>query len=85
MFELRIVPVYLALCALALALWTVVAPASAPASTLGWALAGMVAMYAAAALIDRTTRSPRLVAHVLEEAAQVNAARVAATPARPPR
>jgi hypothetical protein len=76
MFERRFVPVYLAICALALALWTAFAPGSAPASTLSWALTGMVAVYALAILIDRATRSPRVV--VLEEASRINAARVAA-------
>lgn len=78
MFELRMVPVYLALCALALAVWAAFAPGSALASTLGWTLAGMVSLYAAATVIDRANRLPRSVAHVLEEATQVNSARVAA-------
>ena len=78
MFELRTAPVYLALCALALAFWTAFAPGPARPLTLGWALAGMVALYAVSVVIDRAARPARAAAHVLEETAQVNAARVAA-------
>ena len=76
-FELRTAPVYLALCALALALWTAFAPGPA-LPTLGWAIAGMVALYAVSVVIDRAARPAPTAAHALEEAAQVNAARAAA-------
>ena len=78
MFDLRTAPVYLALCALALAFWTVFALGPARPLTVGWALAGLVALYAVSVVLDRAARPARTVAHVLEEAAQVNAARVAA-------
>ena len=79
MFERRFAPLYLALCAVTLvAVWTAVAPGAAAVSTLGWMLAGMFALYGVAMLIDRATRSPQSVAHGLEEATQVNAARMAA-------
>ena len=76
MFELRTVPVYFALCALALAFWTALAAGSARPLTFGWALTGLVALYAVAIAIDRAARPARAAAPILEEAAQVNAARV---------
>ena len=84
MFELRAAPVYLALCALALASWTAFAPGSARPLTFGWALAGMVALYAVSIVMDRAARPARAPAHILEDAAQVNAARVAAPQATSP-
>lgn len=78
MFELRTAPVYLALCALALASWSAFAPASVQPLTFGWALAGMVALFAMSIVIDRAARPARAAAHILEEPAQVNAGRVAA-------
>jgi hypothetical protein len=78
MFELRTAPVYLALGAVALACWTALDPASARPLTFGWALAGMVALYAMSIVIDRAARPARIAAHVSEEAAQLNAAREAA-------
>jgi hypothetical protein len=78
MFELRTAPVYLALCAMALVFWTAFAPASARPLTFGWALAGMVALYAVSIVIDRAARPARAAAHILDHGAQVNAGRVAA-------
>ena len=45
---------------------------------IGWWLVGMVVLSAVTILIRRVTRSQGSVAHVLEEAARVNTARLAA-------
>jgi hypothetical protein len=73
------IPVFLSACALALSLWPTFATNSTYA-TLGWALAGVVMLYALSILIERRNETTRSVAHVLEEAARTNAARVAAPP-----
>jgi hypothetical protein len=49
-----------------------------PSITLGGVLVAIVVLVAVAILIGRATRSPGSVAHVLEEAARVNTARLAA-------
>ena len=78
MFELRSAPVYLAPGALALAGWAAMAPASAQPLTLGWALAGTVALYVVCVAMERAARPAHAAAPIPEEAARVNAARVAA-------
>jgi hypothetical protein len=60
------------------ALWTSLAQALTPASTLGWAIAGMVILFMLKRLVDRAGQPTRPVAYVLEEAARLNAARAAA-------
>ena len=80
MFESRTIPFYLALCGLVLVAWVGFVPGSTPASTFGWALTGMIALYAVSALVFRTGGSERSVTHALADAAQLNAARIAAPP-----
>jgi hypothetical protein len=58
------------------ALWTVLAQALTPAS-LGWVLAGMVILFALKSLMDRAGQPTGSVAHLLEEAARLNAVRAA--------
>lgn len=77
MFERQIVPVYLGVCALALVVWSLFAPTTTP-STGAWILGGMAGLYFAATLLDRATRSPGMAQHMIEEATQVNAARMTA-------
>ena len=60
------------------ALWTSLALALTPASTLGWVIAGMVILFMLKRLVDRAGQPTRPVAYVLEEAARLNAARAAA-------
>jgi hypothetical protein len=84
MFELRTIPVHLPLCALVLAIWIAVMPGS-QAPAVGWAFAGMLALYAVSTVVLRSGRSERSVAHALDEAAQVNAARVAPRRSHQPR
>jgi hypothetical protein len=74
-----ITPVLLMACALARTLWPTFAGDSTYA-TFGWALAGMVMLYTVSMLIERRNGSAQAVANVLEEAARVNAARVAPPP-----
>jgi hypothetical protein len=59
------------------ALWTSLAQAFAPASTLGWVFAAMVILFALKSLVDRAGQPTGSVAHVLEAAARLNAARAA--------
>ena len=74
-----IIPVSVVACTLALSLWpTFVADSSY--ETFGWALAGMVMLYMLSNLMQRRNGSMQPVARILEEAAQVNAARVAVPP-----
>jgi hypothetical protein len=80
----RTIPVYLTVCALALAVWAGVAPSSASALTFGWTLAGMIALYAASTVVLRARGPEQSVTHALAEAAQVNAARVVGPPAHTP-
>jgi hypothetical protein len=56
--------------------WTVLTQALTPAS-LGWVIAGIVILFALKSLMDRAGQPTRPVAHVLEEAARLNAARAA--------
>jgi hypothetical protein len=57
-------------------LWTSLAQTLTPA-TLGWVIAGIVALFALKTLMDRAGQPTSSVEHVLEEAARVNAARAA--------
>ena len=66
---------YLALCAVALAVWSGLAPDVVPALTLGWALSGMVALYGVTLALDHLTRLTRAMPHLVEAAAPVAAAR----------
>jgi hypothetical protein len=78
MFELRTIPVYLSLCALGLVFWTGFASTAAPMVTFAWLLAGMFALYAGSVVILRIGRSEQSVAQAIDEASQLNRARVAA-------
>jgi hypothetical protein len=78
MFELRTIPVYLSLCALGMAFWTGFASTAAPMVSFAWVLAGMFALYAGSVVILRFGRSEPSVAQAIDEAAQLNSARVAA-------
>ena len=69
------VPVFLASCALALSLWPSFAGTSSYAA-FGWALGGVVMLYALSILIERRHGSTQSVEGVLEEAARLNATRV---------
>lgn len=76
MFERRIVPVYLALAALALAVWSSSgAPGNPP--TLLVTVLGMAALYAVAATIHRRTPVHATVPQEIDAAARLNAARIA--------
>jgi hypothetical protein len=59
------------------ALWTSLAQALTPASTLGWVIAGMVILFALKSLMNRAGQPTRPVTQVLEEAARLNATRAA--------
>jgi hypothetical protein len=78
MFKI-VIPVSVVACTLALSLWPTFV-ADSTYETFGWALAGMVMLYMLSNLIQRRNGSMRPVAHILAEAAQVNAARVAVPP-----
>jgi hypothetical protein len=80
MFESRTIPFYLALCGLVFVAWIGLVPGSTPVSTFGWALTGMIALYAVSALVVRAGGSEQSVTHALVDAAQLNAARIAAPP-----
>jgi hypothetical protein len=71
-----IIPVLLMACTLVLSLWPTFTDDSTYA-TFGWALAGMVVLYAVTISIGRRNGSTQTVASVVEAAARVNAARVA--------
>jgi hypothetical protein len=75
MFERRIVPMYLALCAVALAVWSGLAPDIVPALTLGWVLSGMVALYGVTLALDHATRMTSAMPHLIDDAAAVSASR----------
>jgi hypothetical protein len=83
MFEFRTIPVSLGLCALVLAVWSGLVPDSTQAVSMGWALAVMVALYAVSAVVLRASRLEPSVSRAVDEAAQLNAARIAAPPANP--
>ncbi len=59
------------------ALWTPLAQALTPASTLGWVIAGMVILFALKRLMERAGQPTSSVEHVLEAAARLNATRAA--------
>jgi hypothetical protein len=58
-------------------LWTSLAEALTPASTIGWVIAGMLIVFALKSLMNGAGQRTRPVAYVLEEAARLNAARAA--------
>ena len=71
-----ILPVLLMTCTLVLSLWPTFTDDSTY-TTFGWALAGMAVLYAVTILIERRNESSRTVASVVDEAARINALRVA--------
>lgn len=77
MFESRI-PFYLIVCALVLVAWTAAFPGVTPAPAVGWTLAALVALYVVSTIVVRAGRSEQSVTSSLDEAARLNAARVAA-------
>jgi hypothetical protein len=83
-FHVRTVPVYLALGALGLAAWTGAEASATSMIPLGWAVAGMVALYVASAMIQRAGRPEPSGMHAIADAARVNAGRVAAPQAEHP-
>jgi hypothetical protein len=83
MFESRM-PLYMILCALVLVAWTAVFPAATPPPALSWSLAGLIALYVVAAVVFRAGRSEQPVTSTLDEAARLNAARIAAPRSTPP-
>jgi hypothetical protein len=59
------------------ALWTTLAQSLTSTSMTLWVIAGILILFALKSLMDRTGLPTRSVAHVLEEAARLNAARAA--------
>ncbi len=59
------------------ALWTSLPHNLTSTSMIGWAIAGILILFALKTLLDRGGRPTRPVADVLDEAARLNAARAA--------
>jgi hypothetical protein len=83
MFESRS-PLYLILCALALLAWSVALPESTRVAVVSWALAVLMAVYLVSAAAFRGGRSEPSIASTLDDAARLNAARIAAPRPMPP-
>ena len=62
------------------ALWTSLAQSLTSASMTGWVIAGILILFVLKSLMGRAGRPTRPVAHVLEEAARLNAVRAAPPP-----
>jgi hypothetical protein len=77
-FQVKTIPVYLALGALGLAAWTGAEPSATSMIPLGWTIAGMGGLYVASAMLRRAGRPDPSEAHAIADAARVNAGRVAA-------
>jgi hypothetical protein len=75
MFERRIIPMYLTLCAVALAVWSGLAPDVVPALTLGWILSSLVALYGVTLALDHATRMTAAMPHLVDEPPTVFVAR----------
>jgi hypothetical protein len=58
-------------------LWTSLAQGWTSTSMIGWVIAGILILFVLKSLMDRAGLPTRPVAHVLEEAARLNAARAA--------
>jgi len=82
MFERRIIPMYLGLCAVALAVWSGLAPDVVPALTLGWVLSGMVALYGVTLALDHATRVTASMPRLIDGVPPVPAARSGRTGAK---